>query len=132
MRYAVVNGVFHLWHPIEDVVEGEGTAQLIHLGWKNFWQRNKRTSIVPREEALIRWQDQDRDLLIAGRRLEDWALQRPVKLPLKVWRKQWKKENLRQKDLTNGVAQKLLLDYIFPRFQAWNAWKRKIVITRKG
>jgi hypothetical protein len=114
MRYAIVNGIFHLWHPIEGVVEGEGTAQLIHLGWKKLWQPNKRTSIVPREKALIRWQDQNRDLLIAGRRLEDWALQGPDELPLKIWSKLWEKKNLQEKDLRNGVAQNLLVDYIFP------------------
>lgn len=132
MRYAIVNSIFQLWKPIEDVVEGDGTAQLIVLGWQNLWQPKKRTSYVPRQEALIKWQDQNRDLLIAGRRLEDWAVQGPGRLPLTIWRKLWEKESLREEDLTNGVAHNLLLNYIFPQFQEWNVWNKKILITKNG
>ena len=114
------------------MIEGDGTAQLIVLGWQKLWQLKKRTSYVPWQVALIRWQDQNRDLLIAGRQLEDWALQGLGRLPLMIWRKLWEKQILREEDLTNGVVHNLLLNYMFPRFQAWNAWRKKILITKNG
>jgi hypothetical protein len=70
--------------------------------------------------------------LIAGRRLEDWALDAPDNVALEVWQKLWEKKKLRKQDLTNGVAKNLLVDYMFPKFQAWNTWTRKIVIIEKG
>ena len=132
MRYAIINSIFQLWSPIEDLVEGNGTAQLVRLGWKWLWQPNKRSSIVPRQRAILEFQDRNRDLLIAGRRLEDWSLDAPDNVPLKVWQKLWEKRKLRKQDLTNGVAKNLLVDYMFPKFQAWNGCNRKIVITEKG
>jgi hypothetical protein len=131
MRYAIINSIFQRWNPIQDLVEGEGTAQLIRLGWKWLWQPSGRTTIVPWQQALLQFQDQNRDLLIAGRRLEDWALDAPENLPLKVWQKLWK-QKLREEDLTDGTAKNLLVNYMFPEFQAWNSWSRKIVVTRRG
>jgi hypothetical protein len=32
LRYAIINSIFQLWSPIENLVEGNGTAQLIRLG----------------------------------------------------------------------------------------------------
>jgi hypothetical protein len=59
-------------------------------------------------------------LSIADRRLEDWALQGPD-MPLRARRKFL--PDLKEDDLTSGVAETLLLNYIYPGFLPWEDWE---------
>ena len=74
----------------------------ITLCWKKLWQLGTLDFLASVEvkESKCR----NRDLLIAGRRLEDWTLLGPDSLAFETWRMGLLE--LQEEDLTNKVAEK--------------------------
>lgn len=110
-------------------VRAREDESLIRLGWKKLLPPRNQTAILAMQPRILRYQEQNRALWIAGQPLEEWATLGPDSSPLKEQRKSF--SDMRKRYLQSGIPERIVLNSIIPKSTRWTGWHRKVFITKK-